>query len=92
MSLEKALDKYVTELILLAKALCPEAIIDVLFTRYGDEDAHSLVYPSEDTSETDMDKLGEALIERSVQIHIETNLFILVGVHEARQRRQLRDE
>ena len=33
------LDKYVTELTLLAKERCPEAVVEVLFTRHEDEDA-----------------------------------------------------
>jgi hypothetical protein len=81
------LDKYITELILLAKGSCPDAVVEVLFTQYEDEDAHILVYLPEDTSETDMDRLGDALTERSVEILLDTGLLILVGVYEASQRR-----
>jgi hypothetical protein len=81
------LDKYITELILLAKGSCPDAVVEVLFTQYEDEDAHILVYPPEGTSEADMDKLGDALTERSVEILLDTGLLILVGVYEASQRR-----
>ena len=81
------LDKYITELILLAKGSCPDAVVEVLFTRYEDEDAHILVYLPEGTSETDMDRRGDALTERSVEILLNTGLLILVGVYEASQRR-----
>jgi hypothetical protein len=81
-------DRYVTELILLAKGSCPDAILEVLSTRYEDEDAHILVYPPEGTSDTDMDRLGDALTERSVEILLDTGLLILIGVYEAAQRRQ----
>jgi hypothetical protein len=82
------LDRYVTELILLAKGSCPDAIVEVHSTRYEDEDAHILVYPPEGTSDTDMDRLGDALTERSVKILLDTGLLILIGVYEAAQRRQ----
>jgi hypothetical protein len=81
------LDKCITELILLAKGNCPDAIVEVLFTRYEDEDAHILVYVPEDTSETDLDGLVDMLTERSVEMLLDTGLLILVGVYEASQRR-----
>jgi hypothetical protein len=86
------LDRYVTELILLAKGSCPGAIVEVLSTRYEDEDAHILVYPPEGTSDTNMDRLGDALTERSVEILLDTSLLILIGVYEAPQRRQGTEE
>jgi hypothetical protein len=81
------LDKYVTEISLLAKELCPEADVDIVFTRYEGEDAHIFVFLQEGTSETAMDKLGEALTQRSVEILLNAGLLILTGVYEASQRR-----
>ena len=81
------LDKYVTELILLAKEQCPEAVVEVLFTRHEDEDAHIFVFLPEDTIEKDIDRLGEALTNRSVGILLDTGLLILTGVYEASQGR-----
>jgi hypothetical protein len=81
------LDKYVTEISLLAKELCPEAVVEVLFTRYEDEDAHIVVFLPAGVSDTDMDKLGEALTNRSVEILLDTGLLILAGAYEASQRR-----
>ena len=80
------LDRYVTELIQLAKAQYPEASIQVLPVPFEDEDAHILVYPPEGTSDTDMDRLGDTLTERSVEILLDTGLLILIGVYEAAQR------
>jgi hypothetical protein len=81
------LDKYIAELILLAKGSCPDAIVEVLFTQYEDEDAHILVYLPDNTSETDLDRLVDVLTERSVEMLLETGLLILAGVYEASQRR-----
>jgi hypothetical protein len=81
------LEPYVTELGRLAKEQCPAAVVEVLFTRYEDEDAHVVVFLPESASETDMDKLGEVLTRRSVEVLLETGLLILAGVYEAAQRR-----
>jgi hypothetical protein len=81
------LDKYVTELTLLAKEQCPEAVVEVLFTRHEDEDAHIFVFLPEDTIEKNVDRLGEALTSRSVAILLDTGLLILTGVYEASQGR-----
>lgn len=75
-------DRYVTELSLLAKEDSPDAVVEVLFTRYEDEDAHILVYLPEGTSETHMDGLRDVLLKRSVEILEEVGLLILVGVYE----------
>jgi hypothetical protein len=80
------LDRYVAELIQLAKAQYPEASVEILPVPFEDEDAHILIYPPEGTSETDLDRLGDALTERSVEILLDTGLLILVGVYEASQR------
>ncbi len=80
-------DRYVAELIQLAKSQHPEASVEVVPVPFEDEDAHILVYVPDSTSEADMDKLGEALTERSVEILQDTGLLILVGVYEASSRR-----
>jgi hypothetical protein len=86
------LDTYITELVLLAKRSCPDAIIDVLSTRYEDEDAHILVYPPEGTTDANMDRLGDTLTDRSVEILLDTGLLILIGVYEAAERRRRTEE
>lgn len=81
------LDTYVTGLILLAKAQCPEAVVEVLFTRYEDEDAHIFAFLPDNASEADKDRLGEVLTKRSVEILLDTGLLILAGVYDASHRR-----
>ena len=82
------IDRYVTELVLLIKELCPDAVVEVLFTHYEDEDAHILVFVPQETDGTAIDRLQAVLTERSVQILDDTGLLILAGVYEASQRRQ----
>lgn len=79
-------DKYVTELSLLAKEQRPDATVEAAFTRYEDEDAHIFVFVSPETRETDVDTLAEVLTDRSIQILLDMGLLILVGVYEASQR------
>jgi hypothetical protein len=86
------LDACITEFVLLAKKRFPDAIIDVLSTRYEDEDAHILVYLPERTSDADMDRLGDTLTDRSVEILLDTGLLILIGVYEVAERRQRTEE
>ncbi len=80
------LDPYIIELSCLAKEQCPEAVVEVRFTQYEDEDAHLVVFLPESASESDMDRLGEALTSRSVKILLDTGLLILAGVYEASQQ------
>jgi hypothetical protein len=80
------LEKCVRELSLLAKEQYPEADIEVIFTRFEDEDAHIFVFLPEEACEVDIDRLGDALTRRSVEILLETGLLILTGVYEASQR------
>ena len=79
-------DRYVTELSLLAKEHCPDATVEVAFTRYEDEDAHIFVFVPQRTKETDTATLEEVLTDRSIQILLDNGLLILVGVYEASQR------
>lgn len=80
-------DRYVAELIQLAKAQYPEVSVEVLPAPFEDEDAHILVYVPDETSETDMDRFSDALTGQSVEILLDTGLLILIGVYEASQRR-----
>ncbi len=82
------IDRYVTELVLLIKGQCPDAVVEVLFTHYEDEDAHILVFVPQEIDGTAVDRLQAVLTERSVQILDETGVLILAGVYEASQRRR----
>ena len=80
------MDQCVTELSLLVKEHCPEASVEVTFTRYEDEDAHVFVFVPPGTSERDADTLEELLTDRSIQILLDKGLVILVGVYEPTRR------
>jgi hypothetical protein len=79
------IDQCVTELSLLVKEHCPNAAVEVTFTRYEDEDAHIFVFVPRGIVEREMETLQEVLTDRSVQILLDKGLLILVGVYEAAQ-------
>lgn len=79
-------EKWVTELTLLAKERCRDAAVEVAFTRHEDEDAHIFVFVPQGTKQTDLDTLQEVLTDRCIQILLESGLLILAGVYEAGPR------
>jgi hypothetical protein len=81
-------EHYLTELTRLAQAHAPQAIVDVLSTRYEDEDAHLVVWLPDGTCARDIDTLREMLTERSTEILLDAGLVILAGVYERSQQRQ----
>lgn len=58
------LDEKLTELALLAKGLCPEAMIEVNTVGYEDEDGRVKVFPPPHLSETEEEALEEILTEK----------------------------
>jgi hypothetical protein len=75
------LEKRVTELVELAKELCPEAKV-VVTSPIGDEDAAIEVFvPSEK-----YDEVRQALIQKSVDINWEDGFFISTVVYEKSER------
>lgn len=79
-------DRYVTDLTSVIKDRCPDAELEISFTRYEDEDAHILVFPPDDFKEADRDRLSAKVAERSVNILLKTGVLILAGVYEPSQR------
>ena len=76
------LDEKLTELALLAKGLCPEAMIEVNTVGYEDEDGRVKVFPPPCLSEADEEALEETLSEKCVEILEKTGLFILCATFD----------
>ncbi len=74
------LDRKLTELLLYAKELCPEARVEVSTIQYEDEDGHVKVFPPPTLSEEDVDRVEMALATRAGEIFDTTGLFILCAV------------
>jgi hypothetical protein len=74
------LDRKLTELLLYAKELCPEARVEASTIQYEDEDGHVQVFPPPTLSEEDVDRVEMALATRAGEIFDTTGLFILCAV------------
>jgi len=73
------LDAAVTALSLFIRELCPEAQLDIAFTRYEDEDAHIwITLPPALTSE-EREVLANRMAEKSIDVLLAEGLLIMVG-------------
>lgn len=75
------LDTAVTALSLFIRELCPEAQLDIAFTRYEDEDAHIWVSLPPLTTEK-QEELANRMAEKSIDLLLEEGLLIVVGVED----------
>jgi hypothetical protein len=76
------LDAKLTELILYAKELCPEAMVEASTIQYDDEDGHIRVFPPPTLSEAEEERIELALSARAGEIFDATGLFILCAVFD----------
>ena len=67
--------KYLTDVRLLAKELCPEAKVEATTEHYEDEDGHVRIYPPAGLSQ-------EQIAERCVDILVEAGVFLCAAVYE----------
>jgi hypothetical protein len=74
------LDRKLTELLLYAKELCPEARVEASTIQYEDEDGHVAVFPPPTLSEEEVDRVEMALCSRAGEIFDTTGLFILCAL------------
>ncbi len=70
------LDAKLTELMLYAKELCPEARVHASTISYEDEDGRVEIFPPPTLPEDEVERIERAVAERAGQIFEETGLFI----------------
>lgn len=75
-------DKYLTELSLLAKRLCPEARIEATTEAFEDEDGHVRIYAPAGMREEDIADIEGRLADRCVDILVEKGVFICSAVYD----------
>ena len=80
------LDAKLTELMLYAKEVCPEAMVEASTIQYDDEDGHIRVFPPPTLSEAEEERIELALCERAGEIFDATGLFILCAVFDTPTR------
>jgi hypothetical protein len=80
------LEDKLTELMLYAKQLCPEAIVEVSATSYEDEDGYVDIFPPPGLSDEEEERIELAVAARAGDIFEETGLFILCAAFDRPQR------
>jgi hypothetical protein len=75
-------DKYLTEVSLLAKELCPAAQVEATTERYEDEDGHVRIYPPPGLSQRQIADLEGKIAERCIDILVETGVFLCTAIYE----------
>ena len=71
------LDDKLTELVLYAKELCPDAVVKASATSYEDEDGHVDIFLPPSLPEEEEERVELAVAARAGDIFEETGLFIL---------------
>jgi hypothetical protein len=74
--------KYLTDVSLLAKELCPEATVEATTERYEDEDGHVRIYPPAGLSQEQIADIEGQIAERCVDILVEAGVFLCAAVYE----------
>ena len=75
-------DKYLTELSLLAKQLCPKARIEATMEGFEDEDGHIRIYPPAGMREKEVEEIEGKVADRCVDILVEEGVFICAAVYD----------
>jgi len=75
-------DKYLTELSLLAKQLCPEAKIEATSEGFEDEDGHIRIYPPAGMREKEIEEVEGKVADMCVDILVGEGVFICSAVYD----------
>jgi hypothetical protein len=75
-------DKYLTELSLVAKQLCPEARVEATTEGFEDEDGHVRVYPPTGMREKGIEEIESKIADRCVDILVDKGIFICSAVYD----------
>lgn len=71
-------DKYLTEVSLLAKELCPDAKVEATIESYEDEDGHVRIYPPAGLSDRQIEDLEGKIADGCVDILVESGVFLFL--------------
>src|SRR3990172_6521301 len=75
-------DKYLTELSLLAKQLCPEARVEATTEGFEEEDGHVRIYPPTDMTEKEVEEIEREIADRCVDIVVGEGVLICSAVYD----------
>lgn len=75
-------DRYLTEVSLLAKESCPEAKVEATLESYEDEDGHVRIYLPAGLSEGQREEIEARIADRCVDILVQTGVFLCAAAYE----------
>ena len=75
-------DKYLTELSLLAQRLCPEARIEATMEGFEDEAGHVRIYPPAGMKQKEIEEIEGKIAVRCVDILVGEGVFICSAVYD----------
>jgi len=84
-------DKYLTEVSLLAKVLCPKAKVEATIESFEDEDGHVRINPTASLNERQIEALEGKIADRCVDILIGATVFLCAAVYEPSRSGHSRD-
>lgn len=73
-------DAKLTELALYAKALCPDAVVEISTIQYEDEDGHVEVFPPPTLPEAEEERIELAIAAKAADIFEDTGVYIACAV------------
>ena len=76
-----SVDRYLTEISLLAKELCPAAKVEATTESYEDEGGHVRIYPPAGMSQRQIEELEGKIADRCVDIVVEIGVFLCSAVY-----------
>lgn len=74
--------KYLRELSVLARELCPEGKVETTMESYEDEDGHVRIYPPAGFSDKQIEELEGKIADRCVDILVEAGVFLCSAVYD----------
>jgi hypothetical protein len=75
------IDKYLTEVSLFAKDLCPTATVEATLTSYENEDGQVRIHPPADLTASQIAALEGQVAGRCVDLLIQTGIFLCAAVY-----------
>lgn len=76
------LDAAVTTFSLFIRALCPDAQLEIAFTRYEDEDAHIWISLPSTLAMEEHEEMANCIAEKSIDLLLTEGVLIMAGVED----------
>jgi hypothetical protein len=75
------IDKYLTEVSIFAKELCPTATVEATVATYEAEDGQVRIYAPAGLTDSQIEALEEQIAGRCVDVLIQTGIFLCAAIY-----------